>query len=144
MNRNEQKAEIKEILISIDELKSKLEDKKDATDAVLATAEQLSEQLGELESTESFDTDGFRESLFAQVVGEEFSDVYDALTDLQAEISEYIEELPESHAEVMEEKYEEFDTVLELLDGSNQTYESIDEAIEQLDEAVSMLKDMLK
>lgn len=143
MNRTEQKSMIKDILLTINDVKTSLENKENGIQKALNLAGELEDALQELDAVDAFDIDDFTEKLLQDVFAEELSLAYDEIDNFKMELDSYISELSESRAEKLEERYASLDEVLEKFDQSIQEYCSVENALEHIDEAIDMLKNML-
>lgn len=143
MNKTEQKSIIKDIIVTIKDVKSNLENKEVEIQNAVKLAEQLHDTLQDL-NVDIFDLEDFTDKLNSEAIGEELAVAYDEIYNFKSDLDEYISELSESKAEKLEERFELLEEVLEKFDQSQQEYASIENALEHIDEAIFMLKDMMK
>ena len=143
LNRTEQKGVIKDIIVSITNVKTQLQGMEDKIIAVEVAASELENRIGAVTLGASFEITEFKENFYGELLETELNPIYDEIYDLQSEVEEYISELSVSRAEVMEEKYAELDTVLEYFDQSSNSYDNLEDVYENMDEAISLLKEML-
>lgn len=143
MNKTEQKSIIKDIIVTIEDVKSNLENKEVEIQNAVKLAEQLHDTLQDL-NVDIFDLEDFTDKLNSEAIGEELAVAYDEIYNFKSDLDEYVSELSESKAEKLEERFELLEEVLEKFDQSQQEYESIENALEHIDEAIFMLKDMMK
>lgn len=141
MNRTDQKLLIKDIIITIGDVKSNLKNKKADIQRALTLAEQLNDTLLDL-NVYVFDLEDFTDKLNTEAIHEELTPIYDEIHNFKFELDDYISELSESKAQKLEERYETLEEVLEKLD-ELQEYETIDDSLDHIDEIVDMLKEML-
>ena len=143
MNKTAQKEIIKDIIATIEDVKSNLENKEVEIQNAVKLAEQLHDTLQDL-SVDIFDLEDFMDKLNLEAIGEELVVVYDEIYEFKSDLDDYISELSESRAEKLEERFELLEEVLDKFDQSQQEYDSIENALEHIDEAIFMLKDMMK